>query len=45
VDITADYRVIGAQPEMVVDDLLHPSGLVYARWTSKLLTQVQKIKF
>ncbi len=45
IDITADYRVIGAQPEMVVDDQLHPSGLVYARWTSKLLTQVQKIKF
>lgn len=45
VDITEDYRKIGALPEMVVDDQLHPSALVYARWTSKLLTQVQKINF
>lgn len=45
VEITADYRAIGFQPEMVVADKLHPSGLVYSRWTEKLLTQVQKIKF
>lgn len=45
IDITGDYRAIGAQPEMVVEDQLHPSGLVYARWTSKLFSQVQKIKF
>ncbi len=45
IDITEDYRKIGAQAEMVVEDKLHPSGLVYAQWTKKLLTQVQKMKF
>lgn len=45
IDIKADYRAIGSKPEMVVEDQLHPSGLVYARWTEKLLTEVQKIKF
>jgi lysophospholipase L1-like esterase len=45
IDITEDYRKIGAQAEMVVEDQLHPSGLVYAQWTKKLLTQVQKMKF
>lgn len=45
IDITEDYRVIGARPEMVVEDQLHPSGLVYSRWTEKILTEVQKMKF
>jgi hypothetical protein len=45
VEITEDYRKIGAKPEMVVEDQLHPSGLVYARWTTKLLNEAQKIKF
>lgn len=45
IDITEDYRAIGAKPEMVVEDQLHPSALVYKRWTEKLLTEVQKIKF
>ncbi|HSF55045.1 MAG TPA: SGNH/GDSL hydrolase family protein [Algoriphagus sp.] len=45
IDITEDYRAIGAQPEMVVEDQLHPSELVYKRWTDKLLIEVQKIKF
>lgn len=45
VDITDDYREIGFQTKMVVEDDLHPSGLVYSRWSEKLLTQVQKIKF
>lgn len=45
IDITNDYRAIGAKPEMVVEDQLHPSGLVYRRWTEKLLNEVQKIKF
>lgn len=45
IDITEDYRKIGAQAEMVVEDQLHPSELVYAQWTKKLLTQVQKMKF
>ena len=45
IDITEDYRVIGARSEMVVEDQLHPSGIVYARWTEKILTEVQKMKF
>lgn len=45
IDITGDYRAIGAKPEMVVEDQLHPSGLVYARWTEKLLAEVQKMRF
>lgn len=45
IDITEDYRAIGSRPEMVVEDQLHPSGLVYARWTEKLLREVQQIKF
>lgn len=32
IDITEDYRKIGARPEMVVEDQLHPSGLVYSKW-------------
>lgn len=45
IDITEDYRAIGARPEMVVEDQLHPSGLVYQRWMEKLLKEVKKIKF
>ncbi|SEG17104.1 SGNH/GDSL hydrolase family protein [Algoriphagus boritolerans] len=45
IDITKDYRAIGARPEMVVEDQLHPSGLVYQRWMEKLLSEVKKIKF
>ena len=36
IDITEEYREIGALPEMVVDDQLHPSGLVYKKWAKKL---------
>ncbi|MGM0946688.1 MAG: SGNH/GDSL hydrolase family protein [Bacteroidota bacterium] len=43
IEITEDYREIGAKPEMVVEDKLHPSGLVYARWTDKLFEEVIKI--
>jgi lysophospholipase L1-like esterase len=45
IDITEDYRAIGARSEMVVEDQLHPSGLMYQRWTEKLLKEVKKIKF
>jgi phospholipase/lecithinase/hemolysin len=45
IDITDDYRAIGSRPEMVVEDQLHPSGLVYARWTEQLLRKIQHIKF
>jgi lysophospholipase L1-like esterase len=43
IDITANYRTVGAQPEMVVEDKLHPRGLVYAFWADKLYEQVKTI--
>lgn len=45
IDITEDYREIGANPEMVVEDNLHPSGLVYTRWTDKLFKKVSTLTF
>jgi lysophospholipase L1-like esterase len=36
IDITEEYRKIGALPEMVVEDKLHPSALVYQSWSDKL---------
>ena len=45
VEITEHYRQVGAQPEMVVDDQLHPSGKVYQHWTSELFKVVSQIKF
>jgi lysophospholipase L1-like esterase len=41
IDITADYRVVGAKPESVVADQLHPSGLVYKSWAEKLSRVIQ----
>jgi lysophospholipase L1-like esterase len=43
IDITPNYRTVGAQPEMVVEDKLHPSGLVYAFWADKLYEQAKTI--
>ncbi len=45
IDITEDYREIGANPEMVVEDNLHPSRLVYTRWTDKLFKKVSNLTF
>jgi lysophospholipase L1-like esterase len=45
VEITEHYRKVGAQPEMVVEDQLHPSGLVYQYWTGQVLKVVEKMKF
>lgn len=45
VEITQHYRQFGAQPEMVVEDQLHPSGKIYQHWTSELFKVVRKIKF
>ncbi|WP_228780012.1 SGNH/GDSL hydrolase family protein [Aquiflexum lacus] len=36
IDITEEYREIGALPQMVVSDNLHPSALVYEKWAQKL---------
>jgi len=45
INITEDYREIGAKPEMVVEDKLHPSGLVYTRWTDQLFKKVSTLTF
>jgi lysophospholipase L1-like esterase len=46
IDITEEYREIGALPQMVVSDNLHPSALVYEKWAKKLELMVfQKMEF
>lgn len=45
IDITTEYRMIGGQDEMVVDDQLHPSGLVYKKWAEALFEIVSKKEF
>jgi lysophospholipase L1-like esterase len=42
IDITEEYRQVGALPEMVVEDKLHPSALVYKSWAEKLTNVVLK---
>ncbi len=37
VDITPLSRAKGMQPQMLVDDALHPSGEMYAEWTQLIL--------
>ncbi|MGH8038231.1 MAG: SGNH/GDSL hydrolase family protein [Stenotrophomonas sp.] len=37
VDITAISRTRGAEPAMLVDDGLHPSGAMYTEWTRRAL--------
>ena len=43
IDITQDYRSVGAQPEMLAADGLHPSAKMYERWTQKLFDEVKKV--
>jgi len=43
IDITTHYKEVGAQPEMVVEDKLHPSGLIYSFWAEKLFDQVKTL--
>ena len=45
IDITTEYRLVGALPEGVVADELHPSSLIYKKWMEKLLLEVQKMNF
>lgn len=45
IDITSEYRVIGGEAEMVVEDQLHPSGLVYNKWADELFKVVSKRNF
>lgn len=37
VEITERYREIGDLPQMVVEDKLHPSALVYKEWAEQLI--------
>ncbi|MEB2778378.1 SGNH/GDSL hydrolase family protein [Algoriphagus sp. D3-2-R+10] len=43
IDITAQYRSLGAQPDMLAADGLHPSAKMYGLWTDKLFEQVKMI--
>ena len=45
IDITTEYRLVGALPEGVVADELHPSSLIYKKWMEKLLLEVKKMNF
>jgi lysophospholipase L1-like esterase len=46
IEITERYREVGALPQMVVDDNLHPSALVYQEWAEKLAQViVEKMDF
>lgn len=42
IDITEEYGKIGALPEMVVEDKLHPSALVYKSWSEKLVKVISE---
>lgn len=44
-DITTEYREIGGEAEFVVEDQLHPSGLVYKKWADALFEVVSKKNF
>ena len=43
VDITAISREYGAEPGMLVDDGLHPSAAMYARWTQLALPVARRL--
>lgn len=43
VDITPVSRQRGAEPEMVANDGLHPSGAMYALWMQAVLPQAKKV--
>ncbi|MFD2203032.1 SGNH/GDSL hydrolase family protein [Shivajiella indica] len=42
IEITERYREIGALPQMVVADKLHPSGLVYKEWAEQLVQVIEQ---
>ena len=43
VDITPVSRELGAQPDMLVEDSLHPSAAMYAQWTRLALPVVREL--
>lgn len=45
IDITEQYRSLGAQEEMLAADGLHPSAKMYGLWTEKLFEHIKNINF
>jgi len=45
IDITAQYRSVGAQPDMLAADGLHPSAKMYGLWTEKLFDHIKTVNF
>ncbi len=45
IDITAQYRSFGTQPDMLAADGLHPSAKMYGLWAEKLFEKVQLINY
>lgn len=43
VDVTAASRDGGADPDLLVDDGLHPSAAMYARWVEAILPQARAV--
>ncbi len=43
IDITEHYRMVGGRPDMVVEDKLHPSSVIYTFWAEKLFDQVRTL--
>lgn len=41
IDITTQYRSLGAQADMLAADGLHPSSIMYGLWAEKLFQQVK----
>jgi lysophospholipase L1-like esterase len=45
VNITDAYRAYGADREMLAEDDLHPSEMVYRDWAQKLVEEIKKINW
>ncbi|WP_225587088.1 SGNH/GDSL hydrolase family protein [Algoriphagus sp. Y33] len=45
IDITAQYRSLAAQPDMLAADGLHPSAKMYGLWTEKLFEHLKTMDF
>lgn len=43
VDVTPSSRRVGAVPDLIADDGLHPSGRMYAEWAQLALPEAMKI--
>jgi lysophospholipase L1-like esterase len=45
IDITEQYRTLGAESDMLAADGLHPSAKMYGLWTERLFEHVKTINF